>query len=109
MIEPMTRTEEMRMVLDRWRASGQSLMAFGRQEDLPYSQLVYWKRKFEGDAPTESVELVPIQVAPDGADVSTRPSARKIEVWLANGICLDVASGFDAEELRRLVGVLQSC
>ena len=109
MIERMTRTDEMRTVFDRWRATGLSLMAFGKQEGVPYSRLLYWKKKFDTEPRPESADLVPIEVASEGIDPKVNPSGDKVEVWLANGICLDVGGGFDAEELRRLVGVLQSC
>ena len=105
----MKRSEANRRLLDRWRESGLSLLAFGRQEGVPYSRLLYWKKKLAGEASNQlDGALVPIEVA---AASSTTASATvaKIEVWLPNGIGLEVGAEFDEEELRRLIGVLQSC
>ena len=103
----MKRNDAMRDLLDRWRDSGLSLMAFGRREGMPYSRLLYWKKKFEREGPTaDRTELVPIDLVPE-APAASVPA--KVEVWLPNGIGLDVGPGFDAEELRRIVGLLQTC
>ena len=112
----MSLAEEMRELFGRWRDSGQSLMAFGKQEGVSYAKLLYWRRKFDGEK-TGAVsqtkmaepELVPITVVPDKSTVASTSAPEKFEVWLANGVALDVVAGFDATELRRLVGVLLSC
>jgi len=106
----MSRTDEMRELFDRWRRSGKSLMAFGRQEGVSYAKLLYWRRKL-GDEARSAIstapEFVAVEVVPDGPP--TQADSSKFEVWLSNGIGLDVPSGFDEGELRRLVGALQSC
>jgi len=107
----MSRTEAMRELFARWHSSGLSLMAFGKQEGVAYAKLLYWKKKFASEAGASNVdrdELVPITVVPDSpSHPATTPS--RFEVWLANGVCLEVAAGFDERELRRLVRVLQAC
>ena len=112
----MKRAEEMRDLFARWKSSGQSLMAFGKMEGVPYSRLLYWRRKL-GDSvarrkaspvkPVTDAEFVPVSIVPD----SNRPDARLelFEVWLPNGVSLNVAAGFDEGELRRLVCVLSAC
>lgn len=103
----MSRAEEMRELFARWKRSGESLMAFGKREGVSYSKLLYWRRKFEGSARDGKPELVRVNVVADSVP-STVPR-EKFEVWLANGVALEVSCGFDEGELRRLVGVLQSC
>ena len=106
----MSRVEEMRELFAAWKESGKSLMAFGKQEGVSYAKLLYWRRKFEretGAAQGEAVELVPVEVIADGQLRESQP--KKLEVWLANGVALDVPVGFDGDELRRLVDVLGSC
>jgi len=112
----MTRAEEMRELFGRWRESGQSLMAFGKAEGVSYAKLLYWRRKF-GEEIGGSVQpaaksstadrFVPLQVAAESG--SAEPRAEKFEVWLSNGVSVEVPSGFDEAELRRLVGVLAAC
>ncbi len=108
----MSRAEEMRELFVRWKKSDLSLAAFGKLEGVAYAKLLYWRRKLGDDAarrkaPSKaaaSVLLAPVKVVPDPV-----PCAEKFEVWLTNGLSLDVAHGFDESELRRLVGVLLSC
>jgi hypothetical protein len=109
----MSRANEMRELFAHWRESGQSLMAFGRREGVSYTKLLYWRRKFDDEAgqgspaATENpLELVPVKVT-DTTPASV--SAAQFEVWIPNGVWLEINPGFDEEELRRLVGVLQSC
>ena len=97
----------MRAVFQRWKSSGQSLMAFGRAEGISYQKLLYWKKRIDVEVEGASPELVPVNVVRDAA--SAELPANKFEVWLTNGVSLDVRPGFDETELRRLVGVLQSC
>ena len=52
-------------------------------------------------------ELVPVQIV---ADLPERPlESQPFEIWLANGVALNIAAGFDEHELRRLVDVLSAC
>lgn len=109
----MSSAKEMRELFDSWSRSGQSLMAFGKVQGVPYSKLQYWKRKFDGVAvgqkspPKSRPDLVPIKVV--AAQPAETPPPEKYEVWLGNGLAVDVYAGFDEVELRRLVGVLKSC
>ncbi len=111
----MTRAEEMRELLARWKDSGLNLMAFGKKEGIPYSRLLYWKRGLQVGSPKEGVSvesasssggMVPVRVIPEA---SSEPRQGKFEVWLANGISLEIPFGFDKVELQRLVGVLSEC
>ena len=97
----------MRALFRRWKSSGQSLMAFGRAEGVSYQKLLYWKKRLGEGAEETPPELVPVNVIRESA--SSHSPAPKFEVWLANGVSLDVTPGFDESELRRLVGALLSC
>lgn len=112
----MSRDQYMRELFARWRSSDQSLMAFGRQEGVPYKRLLYWKKKFASERQARSSsaqsrersELVPITVVPD-ATTQASGSANAFDVRLTSGLCIAVVPGFDEVELRRLVRVLQAC
>ena len=113
MIAFMKLADEMREVFVRWKISGLSLMAFGKVEGVPYRKLLYWRRKLGDDARRMPVDknpaasFAPIHIVPESAPAES--GLDKFEVQLGNGISLDVASGFDEQEVRRLVGVLLSC
>lgn len=107
----MTSADEMRELFVRWKSSGQSLMAFGKAENVAYAKLLYWRRKLEGK-PTRKREspkpnLVPVRLVSDKRNPVQ--SSNPFEVRFANGTSIEVPTGFDEHELRRLVGVLLAC
>ena len=103
----------MEATLKRWEESGQSLRAFGQTEEIPYSRLVYWRRKLPPGATrpkkksSAKPELVPVKVVPDEAEPA-KP-VLQIIAWLPNGVSLDIPPGVDQQELQRLVDVFASC
>lgn len=105
----MSRAEEMRELFARYERSGQSLLAFGKAEGIPYSRLLYWRRKFEAEPSARRTaprpELVPVRLV----DPPQPATTDKFEVFLPNGIALDVPPTFDPASLERLVRVLASC
>ena len=111
------RTDEMRSLFVKWESSGLSLHAFGIREGIAYATLLYWKKKFAGPSAeavqaTSPVELVPVRVADVASqgDLPASTSSRgSFEVWLGNGIGVDIPPGFDEQELQRLLRVLSSC
>ena len=102
----MSLAEEMQGLFARWKESGLSLRAFGVREGVSYNKLQYWRRKLrEGEvAEKPFAELRVLEAA-----VAEQVEAEVFEVCLTNGIGLGVPSGFDGDELRRLIGVLSTC
>jgi len=108
----MKRADEMRSVFARHEESGLSLKAFGEREGISYTTLQYWRRKLSGKKGGKRTSPVPagltrVRIIPDAPEVERRSSA--FDVWFSNGISVEVPSGFDEQELRRLVGVLATC
>ncbi len=107
----MSKEQEMAALFARWRESGQSLMACGRQTGVAYSRLLYWRKKFEGRSKraepreVEFQELVPVTLAREAQPAP----APHFEVRLQNGIAVGVADGFEGPELERLVAILRAC
>lgn len=106
------RADEMRRVLKRWSASGQSLRSFAEARGVPYSTLTYWQRRLRGSAvpakdhrredATTALTLTPVQFLPAA-------SSDPIEIQLANGVQLRVPPGFSATELQQIAQVLSQC
>jgi len=115
MIALMKLADEMRALFTRWKSSSLSLMAFGKAEGVSYSKLLYWRDKLGDEArkkpkrakTTDPSSFAPLRIVPDSTPVESRSD--KFEIWLANGISIDIAPGFDEHEVRRLVGVLLAC
>lgn len=111
----MDQEARMRRLLAVWKRSGLSLRKFGELKGLTYTTLVYWRRKLHPQtsekkgpaAQGSSSRWLPVRVVPSpipGAD-----GQATYEVRLANGVRVGVNTGFDAEELTRLVQALSSC
>ena len=84
-----------------------------RAEGISYSKLLYWRKKFgEGVRPSAAKsppprpQLIPVQVKPDRGPADP---ASKFEVWFPDGTALDVPSGFNEIDLRRLISALRPC
>jgi len=104
----MNRAEAMSDEIARWKSSGLSLMAYSRQSAVSYQKLLYWRSKLGATTSPKKTRatndtLVPVRVVADAA------AQAPFEVWLANGVALNVTTGFDERELRRLIGVLSAC
>ena len=107
----MTKLEQMREVFIRLEGSGLSMKAFAAREGISYTTMQYWRRRLGGGRKKtaerqKTVVLSPVRVVPD----TPAPAERKgFEVWLSNGVSLEVPPGFDEGELQRLVEVLSGC
>ena len=86
-------------LIARWRDSGMTMAAFSRKHELSYTQLVRWRRRLERKAASAPLTLIPIlRAAPGGGPIVVR---------LADGVGVEVASGFDAGVLVAVVQALQ--
>jgi hypothetical protein len=94
--------------LARWRASGQPLSVWAREQGLSRDALDYWKRKRQGKpgrgltlipVSTPLVPLAPASRAEERAPLELRLGARR----------LVIPPGFDGESLRRAIAVLETC
>jgi hypothetical protein len=105
----MTRALEMRRVLARMESSGLTQKAFAKRERIPYSTLLYWRRRLRMPRSKKRVRaapeiLTPVRVVPD-----IPRSVRAFEVRTPDGLVVAVPPGFDAAELERLLGALSRC
>jgi len=111
----MRSAEEMRNLFTRLEIPGLSMKASGQRAGITYTTLQYWRRKLREDGAEKrlvtgakpSAALSPVHVIPDAKPVDSK--SKGFEVWLANGVSLEVPAGFDEGELQRLVGILSAC
>ena len=100
--------EEVARLLGGWKASGLSARAFGDREGIPASTLYQWSGK-RGRRPRESSredrgEFIEVELPGEviGSDVAA------FRLALGNGRELQIPPGFRAEELTRLLSVLET-
>lgn len=86
------------------RRSGQSVAGFCRERGLCASLFFWWKKRLRE---TTSAKFVEVKVATAAPDPSA-PSDARVEIRLRNGRSLVVGRGFDAEQVRVLVGVVEA-
>jgi hypothetical protein len=82
--------------------SGQSVAAFCRERSLCVPHFYWWKKRLRDGKATKFVE---VQLA---EAIVTAPSDSRMEVRLQNGRSLLVGRGFDAEQVRALLAVVEA-
>jgi hypothetical protein len=103
----MDREERMREVVSRCESSELTQKAFAAQEGIPYTTLLYWRRRLarsRGAGKARAAVLAPVRIVPDGP--RGRPG---FDVRTPGGALVSVPHGFDEGELRRLLVALSRC
>lgn len=109
-VERPTRREELadwyRALLERQAESGLSVTDFAASAGVSAWTLYEWRRRLAGSSGGRDTapRLVELAVVP-----ASEPAGTGIRVDLRSGHRLEVRAGFDDHELRRLIGVLESC
>lgn len=92
-------------ILAAYRASGLTQPEFCRQQRLGKSTLQLWLRKSHSAQPVKSGGFVPLPNLL--ASVSGRPPVPDYRLRFPRGVELEIASGFKADEVARLLELLQ--
>lgn len=100
-------SKEAKKVLEAQVESGLTLNAFAVREGLSARRLYRWRGKLSASAPKPATfeEVVPRQAAPMLAEPALR-AVGGIELVLRCGLIVRVSESFNAEALRRLLGVV---
>jgi transposase-like protein len=95
------RENHWRRIIDRQEASGLSVLAFCRQEELCVHSLYNWRRRF---ARRPRVKFAMVEVRPE-----TRPANAEagLELVLPGGESLQIFAGVDPTTLRTVLAVLR--
>jgi transposase-like protein len=99
------RKDDARLVVDAWRQSGQTITAFARFYDIHPERLARWHRLLRAE-PQQAVRFHPVRV--QGTERHRVESVDKIELVLSEGRSIRVPHGFDPEDLRRLLAVVEA-
>ena len=99
------RKDDARVLIDAWRRSGQTVTAFARTHNIHPERLARWHRLLRTE-PQEAVRFHPVEVRT--AQWGSDESAGKIELVLGDGRSIRVPRGFDAEDLRRVLAVMEA-
>ena len=99
-------------LVSEFEQSGLGRKAFCAAHGLNVHTLDAWRKRVVQSR--RGQEIVPIEIVDDPArhgDARPAPSAARsgqFRIVLARGLCIEVETGFDAAELRRLIAALDS-
>src|SRR5581483_3173579 len=95
-------------LVSEYLRSGGSLKSFAASKNVPYTTLVYWRNKLtERETKPRRRPAPPV---PMPVEVVALPEpARSVVLELRSGPVLRIPVPFDAEHLRTLVRILESC
>jgi transposase-like protein len=99
---PYWRQTDAQRILAAWRQSGETVSEFARRHGVDPKRLSRWASRLRRSVPAP-VHFHRVQVAGDGA---SRQEGASIEIELRAGRRVRVAPGFGAEDLRRVLAVL---
>ncbi len=102
-------------LLARRDAEGIGLVRLSRESGIPFGTLSYWswRRRQRPDTPGVGPTFAEVVVSPmatahrAGASIIA-PGMPMFEVALTNGRRVTVASGFDPDDLRRLLAITET-
>lgn len=96
-------------LLARRAVDGTSLARLAAESGIPFGTLSYWswrRRQRESAGGLPFAEVV-VRSEPGSPSV-VRSGEPMFELTLPNGLRITIASGFDAEELRRLLAIAEA-
>lgn len=92
-----------RIMVEAWQSSGETLSEFADRHGVDLKRIARWASRL-GRSKSEAVHFHPVRVAGDGTGIW---SASPIEIHLVGGQRVRLAHGFEAEDLRRVLAVLE--
>ena len=98
------RESDARVIVDAWRDSDETLVRFAQRHGVHRGRVSRCAGRLGRAEPVVPVRFHPVRVASDVA--ADRRGNASIEIALASGRCVRVAPGFDAEDLRCVLAVV---
>ena len=96
------READARVMVEAWRSSGETLSEFAECHRVDPKRIARWASRLGGAEP-EAVRFHPVRLA-EGPESR---SGAAIEIHLVGGRRVRLASGFETEDLRRVLAVLE--
>lgn len=93
--------EQARRELEAWRASGQSIERYAKEQRVAGHRLRYWKERLSPRAAAtkgKAVSFLPVRI--------TQAIGSPVEIVLCSGHVARVGRGFDEETLARVIAVI---
>lgn len=99
------READARVVIQSWRRSGEAVSAFARRYGLKPRRIVRWATWLE--EATTPTKFHPVRVVDAVERERVASPAEAIEIVLSNGRRVRLPTGFEPDDLRRILTVLE--
>ena len=93
-----------RVMVEAWQSSGEGLSAFADRHRVDPKRITRWATRL-GRVKPEAVQFHPVRLA--GVEAESG-SGSAIEIRLVSGQRVRLAHGFETEDLRRVLAVLEA-
>lgn len=97
------READARVVVEAWQSSGRRLSEFAGGHGIDSKRIARWASRL-GRREPKAVHFHPVRLAGDGPEIGFGSA---IEIHLVGGLRVRLAHGFAAEDLRRVLAVLE--
>ena len=94
------------VIIEAWQHSGETVAGFARRLGVNPKRLVRWLSRLRRPEPG-AIRFHPVRVTRADARAESGQREASIEIDLGGGRRLRVAAGFAAEDLRRVLAVLE--
>jgi hypothetical protein len=105
------RAREMRRLVAEQEASGLTVAEFAARRGMTAGTIFHWRHRFRGElGAAHRPTLIPVRIVDAVDDESAiAPQTSTLVVELQGGRRIAVPHDFSADDLRRLIGVVESC
>ena len=108
------RAIEMRRLVEEQRVSGLTVNEFARRRGMTASTFWHWRQRFRDSMTSPSAALIPVRIVDDEVVASVRSDRHPrivspLVVESRSGRRIEIACGFSADDLRRVIEVVESC
>jgi hypothetical protein len=96
-----------RALFDEQKRSGHSLKKLAAREAIPYTTLMYWRKRFQiapkkSSAPSTAAQLLPVKIK------AAASASEAFELQTPSGFTLRIPSDFCPSTLQRILEALKS-
>ena len=102
------RPEQAKLIVDAWKASGQSMDAFTEKHGIAFDRLNKWAQRFHRQkrpAPASKLKFLPVKVT-ELKPLSTPMPEDSMDIRLPTGIRISIRPGFDPAAVKTLLETL---
>ena len=102
------RPEQAKLIVDAWKASGQSMDVFTQKHGIAFDRLNKWAQRFHRQkrpAPASKLNFLPVKVT-EPKPLHTAMPEDSMDISLPRGLTVSIRPGFDPAAVKTLLETL---